>query len=393
MLRKFSAKRGSLLPSFFRYLPILCGLLALSATATNKELSNKEVNIPELPFPTSANALATIDDGEYINIFTFMGLTQVNNKLDVTSKAWKLRINKSASSIEKPPSKSITNNSSNEFWQEISPVPTEQKQKGRFATSSIVLDNKVFLLGGYSTNTVSQPKLYPNKQNITDFYSYDMTLDTYQQLADMPVPVDDTLMVSYQDRYIYVISGWHKDGAVNLVQVFDTFKNEWFQASPLLGNGRFGHAGGIVDNQMLVCDGMERLPQLASSPVMKIMQSCLLGEISPFDPTKITWIEWVHPGEQGKFRMAAFSDANQALITFIGGSKQQYDVNGYTANGKLIEPNNEIWVYHADKRSWSIKESKHAIADLKSLIKVNNTLISIGGRDKKGITNQVLAHN
>ncbi|GAA0298650.1 hypothetical protein GCM10009128_16860 [Psychrosphaera haliotis] len=435
-------------------LGLLFGLFSLSLFAvenTKAQITKpNKLILPNLPIPTSANTTAVIDDGEYLNILTFMGLTQLANKLDVSSQAWKLKVNKSTLEIEKATPKTriqiaevtilgnkssnsltrdkdssnshsadsantdltkndltkndLTKNelidghspvekSSNEFWQEITAVPTEQKQKGRFAASSVVLENKVYILGGYSTNTVAQPKLNPNKQNITDFYNYDFASDTYQQLADMPVPVDDTLMLAYQDRYIYVISGWHKDGAVNLVQVFDTLKNEWFQASPLLGNGRFGHAGGIIDNQILVCDGMERVAQVASSAVMKIKQSCILGEISPFDPTKISWVDWVHPGEKGKFRMAAFSDVDQASITFVGGAEQQYDVNGETSNGKLVEPNSEIWVYHANKRSWSIKESSNAIADLKTIIKVNNSLITIGGRDKTGITNGVLSHN
>lgn len=416
---------------------LLFGLFSLNLfaaeNAKTQVAKSNTLSLPNLPIPTSANTTAVIDDGEYLNILTFMGLTQLDNKLDVSSQAWKLRINKSTLKIEKTlqntkaqvaeatilsniasdlktsyskidnaitsnnddsnNTPSPKENSSDEFWQEISAVPTEQKQKGRFASNSVVVENIIYLLGGYSTNTVARPKLDPNKQNITDFYSYDVTSDTYQQLADMPVPVDDTLMLTYQDRYIYVISGWHKDGAVNLVQVFDTLKNEWFQASPLLGSGRFGHAGGVIDNQILVCDGMERVAQVASAPVMKIKQSCILGEISPFDPTKISWVDWVHPGEKGKFRMAAFSDVDQASITFVGGAEQQYDVNGKTSNGTLVEPNSEIWVYHANKRSWSIKESSNAIADLKSIIKVNNSLITIGGRDKKGITNLVLSYD
>ena len=40
----------------------------------------------------------------------------------------------------------------------------------------------------------------------------------------MPVPVDDSVALSYKERYIYLISGWHNDGNVNLVQVYDTKK-------------------------------------------------------------------------------------------------------------------------------------------------------------------------
>jgi hypothetical protein len=42
----------------------------------------------------------------------------------------------------------------------------------------------------------------------------------------MPVPVDDDISLPYQSRYIYLISGWHNDGNVNLVQLYDTKTNQ-----------------------------------------------------------------------------------------------------------------------------------------------------------------------
>ena len=332
--------------------------------------------LPPLPIPTTANASVTVSNNSKTFIYSFMGLEQSDSGLDVSSKAWKLDLS------ETP-----------QQWKAISAVPTIQKQKGRFATTATALDNIIYLLGGYSTNSVTRPKLSPNLQNVTDFYSYDPVNDTYQQLADMPVPVDDTVILPYQNRYLYVVSGWHKDGAVNLVQVFDTHKNSWFQASPLLGNGRFGHAAGIIDNQIVVCDGMEQTPQLASTPVLNIQASCLLGEINAMDPSKITWFQWVHPTDSGRFRMAAFSDIDNGSISFIGGSTKPYDINGKVSSSQLAEPNADIWTYHADKRSWSIAESSNPVFDIKNVVKLNNQLLTIGGRESTGISNKVLNHS
>lgn len=332
--------------------------------------------LPPLPKPTTANASVTVTTNSTTFVYSFMGLEQTDKGLDVSSQAWKLDL--SDTPLQ---------------WKPISAVPTIQKQKGRFATTATTLDNIIYLLGGYSTNSVTRPKLTPNLQNITDFYSYDPVNDTYQHLADMPVPVDDTVILPYQSRYLYVISGWHKDGAVNLVQVFDTHKNSWFQASPLLGNGRFGHAAGIIDNQIVLCDGMEQTPQLASAPALNIKASCLLGEINAMDPSKITWFQWVHPTDSGRFRMAAFSDVDRGSISFIGGSTKPYDVNGTINGGKLAEPNAEIWTYHADKRSWSITESSNPVFDIKNVVKLNNQLLTIGGRESTGISNKVLNHS
>ena len=76
-------------------------------------------------------------------------------------------------------------------------------------------------------------------------------------------PVDDTVALVYQNRYIYLVSGWHGSGIskstgnVNLVQVFDSQQGRWFNATPFPGAPVFGHAGGIVDDQFLIVDGVK----------------------------------------------------------------------------------------------------------------------------------------
>lgn len=47
----------------------------------------------------------------------------------------------------------------------------------------------------------------------------------------MPVPVDDSVSLTYQDRYIYLVSGWHKDDNVLNVQMYDSQTDIWVPAT------------------------------------------------------------------------------------------------------------------------------------------------------------------
>ena len=49
----------------------------------------------------------------------------------------------------------------------------------------------------------------------------------FEARTAMPVPVDDAVAVTYADRFIYLISGWHDLGNVNLVQRYDTETDTW----------------------------------------------------------------------------------------------------------------------------------------------------------------------
>ncbi len=335
----------------------------------------KSTLIPSMPHPVAANAAVLLNTGNGKALFSFMGIKyDIDKKLSVSDSVWALNLNGSSN------------------WQRHSSVPSKQDQKGRFATTATTIDNKAYLLGGYSTNRILLPSLTPNRINVSDFYSYDPIENSYQQLADMPVPVDDTVMLPYKNRYIYVVSGWHKEGAINLVQVFDTYKNEWFQASPLLNNGVFGHAGGIIDNRLLVCDGMQQTAQLAEASILKIEQGCWIGDIDVLDPTLIRWYKWVHPGEKGRFRMAAASDPETGKIWFVGGSEEIYDLEGLAVDKKQVQPSSEIWAYDATANSWQIFESPHASMDHKNLLLDDGKLLTIGGRDETGITGKILIH-
>ena len=243
-----------------------------------------ENSLPALPEPVTNNAVAAVMVKDEQHIISFMGLGAGKGIKDVHNKVWKL---------------TIKADGTNTGWQTMPSVPSSLKLKGRLASVAVGLDDRLYLFGGYTVATDHTEVSAP------DVYAFDVKTDSYTLLSPMPVPVDDAVALVYKSRYIYLISGWHNDGNVNLVQVYDTFKDEWFQASPFLGKPVFGHAGGIVDNQMMICDGVTTQAHMLRRRSFAAEAACYLGEINMINPSKINWYSWVHPTDESRYRMAA----------------------------------------------------------------------------------------
>lgn len=334
--------------------------------------AKSNMELPPLPEAVSNNAVASVSiDGQQI-IFSFAGVPDDKKFSSIHNKVWRLDIPKDKSKAS---------------WQSMTPLPSLQKHTGRLATTALGVNDSVYIIGGYHSNRSRSYDTAPG------MYKYHVPTDTYAQLEPIPVSVSDAVALNYRDRYIYVLSGWHNDGAVNLVQVYDIVKNEWFQATPFAGTGVFGHAGGIVDNVLMVCDGASVTPQLAAQKTISQQTNCYLGEINVTQPNKINWYLWVHPTDQGRFRMAATGDVENDSIVFVGGASLPHQINGISYNGKPAQPTSEVWTYHITKRSWKITQSPQAIMDVRGLIKVGDKMITLGGMiDKQAITNQVSTH-
>ena len=148
--------------------------------------------------------------------------------------------------------------------------------KGRLASTAVGLGEYAYIFGGYTVDSdhteISSP----------DVYRFDIKNNTYKHLASMPVPVDDSVAISYKERYIYLISGWHNDGNVNLVQVYDTKNNTWQQASPFLGEPVFGQAAAISGNTIVICDGVKTQANSDSLRGSRITVWLLLATITIF---------------------------------------------------------------------------------------------------------------
>ena len=148
--------------------------------------------VDELPEAVSNNAVAMVNTQNGPQILSFMGLAKGKTYLDVHNQVWAYSF-------------------ATRLWQAKQPVPSSLPLKGRLASVAVGLGQHAYLFGGYTVaedhTEISSP----------DNYRYDPVADSYHAIAVTPVPVDDAIALVYQDRYIYLISGWHNDGNVNLV--------------------------------------------------------------------------------------------------------------------------------------------------------------------------------
>nr|WP_246034069.1 kelch repeat-containing protein [Thalassotalea mangrovi] len=320
-----------------------------------------DLNVPALPEPVANNAVALVsnDKGQYL--LSFMGLGKGKTYRDVHNRAYALELGENQ-------------------WRSISSVPSSLPLPGRLAAVAVGINEYAYLFGGYTVAADHQEISSP------DVFRYDISEDTYQRLAPMPVPVDDAVALVYQQRYIYLISGWHNAGNVNLVQVYDTQTNTWQQASPYLGQPVFGHAGAIWENQMIICDGVKVVPRLNARRMYAPEPACYRGSIDADDPLKVDWRLIAHPTGKAKYRMAAAASNGQ--FVFVGGSTNPYNYNGIGYDGKPSDASSETWIYAADKNAWQVydgagNESALATMDHRGLIVVGNHLLTVGGMDNK----------
>jgi hypothetical protein len=211
----------------------------------------------------------------------------------------------------------------------------------------------------------------------------------------MPVPVDDATALVYQDRYVYLVSGWHNDGNVNLVQVYDTQTGQWQQASPFLGNPVFGQAGGIVNNTMVICDGVSVTPHSDKRRSFAAETACFKGVIDKQNPLKIDWRTLDHPTGTARYRMAAAGDKATNKIYFVGGSINPYNYNGIGYNGEPSTADDAIWTFDIAEGTWVISktEAEAPTMDHRGLINVNGSWSTIGGMlGAQRVTSKVTSH-
>ncbi|WP_076539378.1 kelch repeat-containing protein [Shewanella sp. UCD-KL21] len=356
-----------------------------------------------LPEPVSNNAVAAVTTAKGSYLLSFTGLGQGKDYRAAHNKAW-------AINLSEP----------NSQWQAIKAVPFVAPLAGRLASIAVGVDDQAYVFGGY---TVAK-----NHEEIStvDNYHFDISTNEYQRIADMPVAVDDTAASVYQQRYVYLFGGWHNDGNVNLVQVYDTQTDTWSQASPIPAPAVFGQAVAMVNNKIVLCDGVKvqanigKRRSYASSPV------CLYGEVNPENHLRISWQLLPHYSIAHKalannslnnrpdsnhaiahYRMAATgvgSDKNSNKDTdtnnnkagyaiFIGGSDNPYNYSGIGYNGAPSTPQQYQYSFDFASNSWlaPIKLETPSM-DHRGLICHEDKLLRIGGMvSNQKVSNLVLS--
>ncbi|WP_337880468.1 galactose oxidase [Rheinheimera sp.] len=347
---------------------LLCQALTLGLVLS-PSLSVVAAELPPLPEPVSNQVVLSTSVGGKTYVSSFMGLGGGKSAKDVHNRAWQWTLG-------------------DPVWQAVSPVPSRARLTGRLAASGVAMQNHFFLFGGYTVAANGE------ETTSAESYRYSPVTRTYNKLPDMPVAVDDAVALSYQNRYIYLASGWSQDGNVNLMQRFDNFTQKWSQATPFPGTPTFGLAGAITGSVLVLCDGVA----INYQPQPRQYQSqaqCWRGDIDAKDPAKISWQQLPHPTGTARYRMAAAEVTinGSTYLAFVGGSETAYNFNGIGYNGLPAEPSSAVWLFNPASNSWLLAQTAVGVMDLRTLLTLDGELYSLGGMlSGQQVTNQWTRH-
>ena len=329
-------------------LPVFASLLVSQATTA--------IEIPQLPEATSNQVVLTTTVRNKTYITSFTGIGSNKNQAAIHNKVWQITLGDSS-------------------WQNVTAVPAARSNNGRIGMTGVALEQNFYLFGGYSVATDGKEVTQP------DSYRFSPVSGIYSKLPDVPVPVDDSVALAHAGRYIYLISGWHNDGNVNLVQMFDTFSQRWSQATPFAGTPVFGHAAAISEGVIIVCDGVSTQWSAKGERSYQPVAACYRGDIDTKAPEKIRWQAISHPTGKSRYRQAAVSmvQPTGAEFVFVGGTETPYNFNGIGYDGVLAEPSAEIWRYSLNKNQWHRSQSSIGVMDLRNLLLIDKQIYSLGG--------------
>ena len=316
----------------------------------------EEPQLSPLPAPISNNAVAMARDNnnKQVQIFSFMGIGPKKTWDAVTTSAYRLDFKTGK-------------------WTELRPVPGVV---GRLAASAVAFNEQVFIFGGYVVDERGGENTLP------DLNVYVPAQNKYYRGADIPTPVDDSVIGVYRDRYIYLISGWSTTDAVRNVQVYDSDKDKWMQATPIPGTPVFGHAGGIVGDTIVYVDGATRNSP-GAAPKFVASSECWMGKIDKHDVTAIAWKKLpAHPGN-ARYRIAAGA-AEKDRIYFSGGTDHPYNYNGIGYDGQPAEPSPVTFAYNVRKEQWETinENTPDPTMDHRGLLVTPRGLVLVGGMEK-----------
>ncbi|HEX9706629.1 MAG TPA: hypothetical protein VGA24_03230 [Steroidobacteraceae bacterium] len=315
---------------------------------------------PPLPEPVTNNVVAAVEAAGREHIVSLLGLGPGKTWRDLRSGGYLHVVG-------------------TDGWEALPGVPDGQ---GRLAATSATLAGGVFIFGGY---TVAED----GSESSTPYvYRLDVIARSYQRLADMPTPVDDSVALVHRDRYVYLVSGWHDVDNVGLVQFYDVVENRWRQASPFPGTPVFGHAGAMADGRLLICDGV-RVAREGGRATYAPSNECWLGTIDEQVPERIDWTRM--PAHPGPPRYRAASIASDRGYLFVGGSANPYNYDGFGYDGRAAEPESDLLWFDRGRQFWRT-EAGPAVMDLRALAVTTGGTYVVGGmRARQTVSASIVA--
>lgn len=256
-------------------------------------------------------------------------------------------------------------------WQPLGSIPVEA---GRLASVAATVGGQVYLFGGYTVSAAGEEKSMP------EVLRFDPRTERFELETTMPVPVDDSIALPWRDRWIVLVSGWHDTGNVRDVQVYDTWQNVWTSGTRWPGKPVFGHAGGIVGDSIVACDGVTSDKGADGRNDFTLSAACWRGELDAEEVGRIRWHALPpHPGG-ALYRAGAAGRQDGRGIVFAGGSSRPYNFDGVGYDGVPAQPSDTVFSYDLRCQSWRVHAGlPEAGMDFRGLIESNGIYHLFGG--------------
>ncbi|MDE2308768.1 MAG: hypothetical protein KGJ97_10830 [Xanthomonadaceae bacterium] len=271
-------------------------------------------------------------------------------------------------------------------WRKAGDIPVA---RGRLGSVAVTVGGRVYLFGGYSVAANGAETTTPG------VLRFDPATDRFAGETTMPVPVDDTVALPWRDRWIVLVSGWHDDGNVRAVQLYDTRTKHWSRGTPWPGPPVFGHAGGLVGDSMIVCDGVTATKGADGRHRFAISNACWRGELDPRAVGRIRWSALpAHPGPP-LYRAGAVGvrrTDGAASIVFAGGSARPYNYDGIGYDGLPAAPSPNVVSYDLRCNAWTEhRPLPRAGMDYRGMIAAHGRLMLFGGmRAGQAVSGEVI---
>jgi hypothetical protein len=240
---------------------------------------------------------------------------------------------------------------------------------GRLAANAVGLRGEPYLIGGYDVAAGG------TETSHTSLQRFDLRTGRWESMAELPVPIDDAGVVVWRDRYIIVVSGWSNTGNVDAVQIYDADSDSWSMGTPFPGTTVFGQAAAIVDDELILIDGVR------SGPVgFQLVNQVWKGTLNADTPDVIAWTDLgEHPGP-ARYRAAAGTSLAGA-VWFHGGTSEPYNFDGERYdNGQPATPLASTLLYvDGQFAEGDVPDKPTATMDHRAMVPCGERLFTVGG--------------
>ncbi len=323
-------------------------LIALAAALLAVQAGAQQLS--PAPAARSNWAVARVND----QVFTFYGLGPGKTSADIMHDAHALDLRSGR-------------------WRKAGELPVTE---GRLASVAVTVAGAVYVIGGYTVAANGAETSTP------EVLRYTPEQGRFELETIMPVPVDDTVAMPWRDRWIVLVSGWHDQGNVSNVQLYDTHSKQWTAGTQWPDLPVFGHAGGLVDDTMVLCDGVSATLGADGKHHYAIANACWQGALDPHKVGSIGWTRLpAHPGAP-LYRAGAVGATRDGIarIVFAGGSSQPYNYNGIGYDGQPSQPSAAVFAFEPRQGLWrSYAPLPVAGMDFRALVPLERGYALFGG--------------